>query len=570
MPTEKIHNNSRTISGLKRSPAGLLFVFRIVGLLLIIILSSFLFCTKALSQPGPRYELAERPGAPGSRMGDAEGSVLSQLYSYTDNNSISSPQAFYNIAFQQARKHNLFSKFRKIRPGMMMPEETMSMNYAEHLSKSISYPTVYEDNLSAEHKAAFINFRNYLADAFPRLHSTLKQEIIENYSLLYTWKGSDPKLKPILLIAHMDVVPVEEGTQAQWKYPAFGEDIDSGYIWGRGSMDDKVSMIGIMEAVESLIASGYTPQRDIYLAFGHDEELHGNGAAGISAELEKRGLYFDYILDEGGGIADGLIPQVNKPIAFVGIAEKGYLTLQLDAKVIGGHSSAPANEGAVGVLAKAIYRLEDHPFHTRLTTPVRQMFHELSKYMPGVQGFAAKHTSIFAKLIKNELEDNAYTSSLIETTIAPTIVSGGIQDNMMPANAKVIINFRLLHGETVQSVINHVKRTIHDKRVTITAMDDVWEPSKVTSVKSRSYKVLKSTIQQLYPNTGVAPNLNVSLSDSRHYAALTDNILRFVPLQMRNGDIERIHGTNERIAVDTYKNCIKFYYALIVNSDRQL
>jgi carboxypeptidase PM20D1 len=502
--------------------------------------------------------------------GDADGTVLGKLYSYTDTNSPINTDGFYNVSFHQLKRHNVLTRFRRIRPGMMMQEETMSINYAEHLSKAISFPTVYQDNLDAAHKAAFVDFRNYLATAFPRLHSTLKQEVIENYSLLYTWKGSNPKLKPILLIAHMDVVPVEQGTEAKWKYPAFGENIDSGYIWGRGSMDDKVSMMGVMEAVESLLASGYQPQRDIYLAFGHDEEVHGNGAAGISAELEKRGLYFDYILDEGGGIADGLIPQVDKPVAFVGIAEKGYLTLQLDANVIGGHSSAPANEGAVGVLARAIYRLQDHPFHSRLTTPVRQMFHELSRNMPGVQGFVAKHTSLFAGLIKNELADNAYTSSLIQTTIAPTIVSGGVQDNVMPTTAKVVINFRLLHGETSQSVINHVKRAIHDKRVTVTAMDDVWEPSKVTSIKSRSYRVLRKTIQQLYPNTTVAPDLNVSLSDSRHYASLTDNILRFVPLQMHTGDIERIHGTNERIAVSTYKSTIKFYYAFIVNSDSQL
>jgi len=448
---------------------------------------------------------------------------------------------------------------------------TINKDFAANLSESVRFQTISSPNGSVgTHIADFSGFRDFLDKKFPLVYQELTKELIDSFSLLYTWKGQNPKLEPVLLIAHQDVVPIDTGTAKLWIESPFSGTIKDGYVWGRGSMDDKVSVLGILEAIEALLKKGYKPQRSIYIAFGHDEECSGTGAAAMSALLKSRGLHFQYILDEGGGIVDDVIPYVRQPIALVGIAEKGYLTLQLDVKEAGGHSSMPLDEGVVGILGKAIYRLEDHPFHTRITTPVRQMFRQLGRYMPGINGFIAMHPDFFSGILRKQLSAYPITNSLIQTTIAPTMMSSGVQENMMPASAKMTINFRILPGETVQSVMARVKWIIHDKRIAISVLEEAWNPSKLASIKSKSYKVLRHSIEEVFPKTGVAPTLNVSISDSRNYSKLSNNILHFVPIVMKQGDSDRIHGVNERLSVSNYKNCIIFYYHFIVNSDLEL
>jgi carboxypeptidase PM20D1 len=448
--------------------------------------------------------------------------------------------------------------------------ESLDKNFASNLSEAVRFETISSDSGSVgKHRGDFIGFIDFLQKKFPLVHTHLTKETIDSFSLLYTWKGQNPKLEPVLLIAHMDVVPIDTGSAKKWTEPPFSGAIKNGYLWGRGSMDDKANVLGLLEAIEALLKNGYKPQRDIYIAFGHDEECSGKGAAAISAVLKSRGMHFQYILDEGGGIIDGAIPYVDHPVAFIGIAEKGYLTLQLDVKGSGGHSSMPLDEGVVGILGKAIYRLEDHPFHTRLTSPVRQMFRELGKYMPGINGFIAIHPVFFSGILRKEMSAYPITNSLVQTTIAPTMMSCGIQENMMPTSARMIVNFRILPGETVQSVMARVKWIIHDKRIAISIID-AWNPSKIALIKAKSYKVLRHSIEEVFPKTGVAPILNVSISDSRNYSRLSNNILHFVPLVTKQGDSERIHGVNERISISNYKECIAFYYRFIINSDLEL
>ena len=457
--------------------------------------------------------------------------------------------------------------------GGIIPLDLPSINkdFAKNLSESVRFQTIsLPDGSVGTHKADFIGFMDFLDQKFPLIHKQLSKEVVDSFSLLYSWRGLNPKLEPILLIAHLDVVPIDTGTAKLWMESPFSGVIKDGYIWGRGSMDDKVSVLGIMEAIEALLKKGYKPQRSIYLAFGHDEECSGTGAASMSAMLKSRGLHFHYILDEGGGIVDDVIPYVHEPIAFIGVAEKGYLTLQLDVKSPGGISSMPLDEGVVGILGKAIYRLEDRPFPSRLTMPVRQMFRELGKYMPGINGFIAMHPGFFSGILRKQLSAYPIANSLIQTTIAPTMMTSGIKENMMPTSARMTVNFRILPGETVQSVMARVKWTIHDKRIAISIVDDAWNPSKLTPVKSKSYKVLKHSIEEVFPKTGVAPTLNVSISDSRNYSKLSNNILHFVPVVMKQGDSDRIHGVNERLSVSNYKDCIVFYYHFIVNSDLEL
>jgi len=451
-----------------------------------------------------------------------------------------------------------------------LTDDVLSKDYIQHLSQSIPIATISDEKEPEKDSSALLRFHAYLQKTFPLAHAVLQKEVVNKYSLLYIWKGQNPKLAPVMFLAHMDVVPVDTGASIKWTEPAFSGKRKDGYIWGRGTMDDKVAVIGLMEAVESLIRGGYQPMRDIYFGFGHDEESAGSGAAAISALLLDRGLHFRFILDEGGGVIDGSIPYVNRPVAFIGIAEKGYLTLQLTANDAGGHSSLPVNEGVVGILGKAIYRLQESPFPTKLTAPVKQMFRELGKNMPGINGFIAMHPGFFSGLIRNEMGAHPITSSLIQTTQAPTMIEGGVKDNVMPATARMVINFRILPGETIQSTMARVKRVVHDKRITIDIINDAWNPSKVASTRSKGYKVLKYSIEKTFANTGVVPSLNPGLSDSRQYAKLSNNILRFVPLCLKEGDADRIHGTNERILETNYKDCIRFYYHFLMNADLQL
>ena len=448
---------------------------------------------------------------------------------------------------------------------------TINKDFATNLSEAVHFQTISSANGEVgNHKADFIGFMKFLDQKFPLVSKELNKEIVDSFSLLFSWKGQNPKLEPILLIAHMDVVPIDTGTARLWTESPFSGIIKDGYIWGRGSMDDKVSVLGILEAVEALLKKGYKPQRGIYIAFGHDEECSGDGAAAMSTILKSRGLHFQYILDEGGGIVEDVIPYVRQPIALIGVAEKGYLTLQLDVKSGGGHSSMPLDEGVVGILGKAIYRLQDRPFPTRLTLPVRQMFRELGKYMPGINGFIAMHPGFFSGILEKQLSAYPITNSLIQTTIAPTMMSSGIKENMMPTSARMTVNFRILPGETVQSVITRVKWIIHDKRISVSITEDAWNPSKLTPTRSKSYKVLRHSIEEVFPKTGLAPTLNVSISDSRNYSKLSNNILHFVPVVMKQGDSDRIHGVNERLSVSNYKDCIIFYYHFIINSDLEL
>jgi carboxypeptidase PM20D1 len=488
--------------------------------------------------------------------------------SYTKDTSYSPNKQPFKFNKQTTFKVDVFKV--DFTNNLDLNEESLNKNYISHLCDGIHYQTVSAEKGYHANGETFLRFHEFLQQTFPLVHQALKKEIISKYSLLYTWKGQNPRLEPILLIAHMDVVPVDTNSSGQWLQPPFGGTRKDGFIWGRGSMDDKVSVIGILEAVEALIKSGYKPMRDIYIAFGHDEETEGNGAAAISAVLQARGLRFAYVLDEGGGILQGMVPYVESPVAFIGIAEKGYVTLQLTANDAGGHSSLPVDEGVVGILGKAIYRLQENPFPTRLTAPVKQMFRELGKYMLGLNGFVASNPAFFKGIIKKEMSTRPITNSLIQTTLAPTMIEGGMKDNVMPTTARLTINLRIIPGETVQGVIARVKNTIHDKRISVSIVNESWNPSKVTSIKSRSYKVLKHSIEAIFPKMAVAPYLNPGTSDSRHYIKLTDNILRFVPLVMMTGDAERLHGINERISETNYKDCIRFYYRFIINSDLQL
>jgi carboxypeptidase PM20D1 len=414
------------------------------------------------------------------------------------------------------------------------------------------------------------NFHAFLAKSFPRVHAQLTKEIVNDHSLLYTWKGKDDRLKPILLMAHMDVVPVDPATEKSWTHAPFSGQVADGYVWGRGTMDDKASVLGILEAVERLLADGFQPQRTVYLAFGHDEEIGGNdGAAKIAELLRSRRIELDFVLDEGMNILSGVIDGISAPVALIGIAEKGYLSLRLTVETPGGHSSIPPADTAIGMVSRALQKLETAPFPANLRGPTRQMFEFLGPEMAWPRKSALANLWLFEPFVTKQLTGSPLTNAIVRTTLAPTIFHAGVKENVLPTHAEAVINLRILPGETIRGTTEQVRTTIHDARIKITPLPLQMEPSGVSEIASAGFKTLQRTIGETAPEVIVAPALLVAATDSRYYAALTKNIFRFLPMTLTRKDTERYHGIDERISIADYLRCVRFYAQLVRNADQK-
>lgn len=440
---------------------------------------------------------------------------------------------------------------------------------AQRLSKALRFQTVsYQDSTKFNGKV-FQAFHAYLGHAFPNVHNSLKKEICNNYSLLYTWQGNDASRKPILLMAHQDVVPVIPGTENDWVSSPFQGKMAEGYLWGRGALDDKSSLMGILEAVEALLQDGFQPKRTVYLAFGHDEEIGGlQGAAKLAELLQSKAIQFEYVLDEGGAVVQGLISGVSAPVALVGIAEKGYVSLELTVNSEGGHSSMPPKHTAVGILSKAITKLEDNPFPANMA-PTAQFLDYVGPMMPFPQKMVLANLWLFSPLVEYLLSKSPEMNAGIRTTTAATMFSGSVKENVLPIKATAVVNFRILPGENVAGVINYVHKTIDDPRVQVRPLNFGSDPSPMSDIHSKSYKILQKTIHQISTDEEiiVAPYLVVGATDSRYFTALSDNVYRFMFNKVGPEDLKRVHGTNERISIENYAQAVKFYYQLLRNSE---
>lgn len=444
------------------------------------------------------------------------------------------------------------------------------MKISRHLGEAVRYKTVSYSDPSQFDYEIFADFHQFLSKTFPNVHKWLAKEVINGYSLLYTWEGSDPSLDPYLLMGHIDVVPVEPGTENSWTHPAFEGCIGDGYIWGRGTLDCKATVLGILEAVESLLEAGCQPRRTIYLAFGHDEEVSGlNGAKKIAEYLQGKGVKLAYVLDEGLAVVEGVVSIVSRPIAMIGVAEKGYLSIELIAEVAGGHSSMPGKKNAIGVLSSALQRLERHPMPAHLRKPAQDMFRYLAPETSGMLRTVLSNQGLSRPLLLKILSASAAMNASVRTTIVPTIFQSGVKDNILPSQAKAVVNARILPGDTIEDVVEHVKNVIRDPLIQVQPLEHFQgNPSPVSDCDSNSFKILADTVRSVFPNAAVAPSLVLGATDSRHYSPLTSNGYRFSPLVLKKEDLRRIHGTNERISVENYEQAVRFYVDLIIRSDR--
>ncbi len=435
---------------------------------------------------------------------------------------------------------------------------------ASHLAEAIRCATISHQDPAQFDPHPFANLRAVFGRSFPRVHAELAREFVSEQSLLYTWQGTDPALRPILLMGHLDVVPVEPGTEEKWTHPPFSGAVEGGFVWGRGTLDTKGSVVAILEAVEALLAEGFRPRRTVYLAFGHDEEVSGrHGAKAIAALLSSRGVELEWVLDEGGAIlAPGTVSGVAAPVAMVGVAEKGYLTLELTAEGTGGHSAMPPRDQAVANLARAVRRLERRSFPPQLREPTLGFLTATATRMPFAKRLVLANLWLTRSLVAWVLTRNPATAALARTTTAVTIVRAGTKENVIPQSAQATVNLRLLPGETVDTALARVRRIV-GRGVRVEHASRGWDPSPVSPTDSEAYETLSRVIRELFPDTVVAPSLVVGATDSRYYTPITASTFRFVPIALTREDMGRIHGTDERISVEALATCIAFFVQLI-------
>ncbi len=437
----------------------------------------------------------------------------------------------------------------------------------QRFAASLRIPTISHENSADFDAAPFVEFQRFLQASFPRVHATLALEKINQHSLLYRWQGSDGSLKPAVLLSHYDVVPIAPGTEERWNHPPFSGAIADGDVWGRGALDDKFGVVAILEAAEILLQRGFAPQRTVYFAFGHDEELGGDhGAKLVAEELAKRGVQAEYVLDEGGAVLEGVVPGLDRPVALIGIAEKGSVTVKLKATAVGGHSSTPPESTAVGVIARAVNRLEENQMPARLAGAGRALFDYIAPESPFHLRFALGNIWLFAPILRQVLASEAATNAALRTTTAATIIGGGVKANVLPAAAHAVVNFRILPGDTIADVVEHVRRVVDDPSIEIEVDPDGREATSESPTDGAAFARLQTTISEVFPDVIVAPYLTLGGTDSRHYQVITPNIYRFTPIVGRKDTLAMMHGTNERVGVDTYTRAIRFFLRLLEQS----
>ena len=430
--------------------------------------------------------------------------------------------------------------------------------------RAIQFQTVsYAQNAQPVEHDAFVA---WVAQAYPRVHASLRRELVNGRTMFFTWPGSDRELAPVLLMGHYDVVPVEAGTESKWEQPPFSGAVRDGFVWGRGTLDDKVTVISLLESADILLGEGFHPKRTILFAFGHDEELGGaNGAAHVAKLLASRGVRLHAVIDEGGAVMAGGLAGLTKPTAVIGIAEKGIASVELLASGSGGHSSMPPPRTPVGMVARAVDRVQSHPFPTSVSGATREFFRWLAPEMPFRKRVVMSNLWLFEPLLAGQAKAIPSLNAMMRTTTAPTLISGGVKDNVIPTEARAVINFRILPGDTVASVVQHVRDVVNDSDVRTRLASGGAEPSPISDPNAGQFRVMQRTIAETYPDMLVAPYLVVGATDARYFAELTPNVYRFVPVSMTDADLKRFHGLNERVRVDDYFAAIRFFRTLLVN-----
>lgn len=433
---------------------------------------------------------------------------------------------------------------------------------AERLQKAVRCKTVSCADENGDF-SEFSRLHALLEELFPRFHAAAEREIIGSHSLSYRWRGKNSSLSPLLFCAHMDVVPADGGG---WKHPPFEGVIDDGYVYGRGAFDCKATLIALLSAAEELVASGCEPERDIYFAFGHDEEIGGtSGAEKVSGVYAGRGLRFALVLDEGGavlarsGVSD-------KPAAFVSVTEKGFLTIRVTVRHKGGHASTPPPHSAVGILSLLVAKVENIRFPLIITPVMRSFMRRFAPYLRAADKLIMSHPSLFRPFIARRCRADNTFNALFKTTGAATMLSAGTAVNVLPDKAEAMFNFRPLHGQSCDDVVKMVRAAVGGAgEVEVLRAN---EPSAVSQFDGPVFETLDKTAVGCFGDIPVLPYMMTGGTDARKYEPLSSAVFRFCPLSVTPEEYACMHAANERISIDALGGAVGFYTALIKNMEK--
>ncbi len=444
----------------------------------------------------------------------------------------------------------------------LTPEKVDVDRFVKNLSKAIQFKTIANVDESLVDWAVFDEFHAFLKETYPLVHENLDLQIISTRSLLYHWKSDFPEKEPIALLAHQDVVPVSPGTEGDWTYDAFGGEVADGFIWGRGTLDIKNQLIGIMEAVETLLEEGFKPERDVYLCFGHNEEVMAEGEASgaycIMKYFKEKGIKLDSVIDEGGAILPVDIKGViKKNIAGVGVAEKGHVDFKVSVNAKGGHSSTPAKHNGLGALSKVVLNLENHQFKGELTPSLWKLFNEIGKNTTYPVRIVASNLPLLKPLAEKICLNIPETAAMMRTTTAVTQAKGSPAPNVLPQNPYVNINFRIMPGQTIEDVEKHIRK--YAGKNAVIELVEGNAPSKISPTDSRAFNAITKICKDMNPDNIVAPYLVMGGTDARQYEDVCDNIYRYSPYLVDTSLLLTTHGTNERLPLNAVEDGVAFF-----------
>ena len=429
------------------------------------------------------------------------------------------------------------------------------------LQQLVRIPTVSDRDPERVDHAAFERLHASLAELYPLLHQHLELTRVGGHGLLFHWKGASDE-RPVVLMAHQDVVPVDE--EATWTHPAFDGVVADGFLWGRGTLDDKCCVAGLCEAVETLLARGFTPAQDVWLSFGADEEVAGKDAPAAVEVLRSRGVRPWLVLDEGGAVAHDAFPGVAAPVAVIGVAEKGISSYELRAEGRGGHASMPAKNGPTARIARAITRLDRSPFPPRMAAPTVELFRRMAPHAPAPLRPLMANAARFAPLLARVLvAAGAESGALVRTTAAVTTLSGSPALNVIASTAKAGVNVRIMPGESVASTTEHLRKAVGDEHVHLDLLE-AGEPTPISAYEGEpAFALLEETVAEVYPEAVPAPYVLMGATDARFFTEICDRVYRFAPFRMSKAQRESIHAYDERIGVEAYDEGVRWYVRLI-------
>jgi len=433
----------------------------------------------------------------------------------------------------------------------------------ENLSRSIQFKTISHPDYEKFDYEEFQRFLSWLETEYFQVFKNLEKKYLGK-TLLLKWQGEATDLNPILLTGHYDVVPVRADADSVWQESPFSGKIDADYVWGRGALDDKSGVIAILEAVDYLLTQDFTPNRTIYLSFGHDEEIGGRRGAGKVAQfLIDQGVELEWTLDEGSFLLKDIIPGVDKPVAVINVAEKGSLTVEVIGKAAGGHSSMPSSNSSVGYLAEALLKLEENPIPGKLEGISLGLFDEVSKQMPFQYKILFANLWLFEPVINSFLSNSPTMNAVIRTTTAPTMLSASSRINVLASEAKGTVNFRLHPRDNPETIINFVNDLIGNENIEVKKLSAGTLASSVSDWDTDGYRVISNSVREVYGDIIVAPGLMVGGSDSKHYGKAAKNSYRFNPFPISATELSGLHGIDERIKKEDFLNGIRSYIRII-------